>query len=189
MHFIVHPVRSSFAVHVSNNFYWDEIYSPVCEQMNRNLSKTSAMCSQACAFAQSDLSLHCPHEEHLHPWLFNMRAVKILIRLCECAGWSESSLGTHVQRYVFWRCGWNHLGSHLVIVLQEKLLVTDTHSEKPHHLANLGGGRGGGGGGGLESGVAKVCGVRCGEGVYFTSPWHPTDIGLQLDKACYPCSR
>ena len=28
------------------------------------------------------------------------------------------------------------------------------------------------------------------EGVmYLTSPGHPTDIGLQLGKACYPCSR
>ena len=24
--------------------------------------------------------------------------------------------------------------------------------------------------------------------VYLTSPGHPTDIGLQLGKACYPCS-
>ena len=32
--------------------------------------------------------------------------------------------------------------------------------------------------------------VRCGEGVlYLTSPGRPTDIGLQLGKACYPCSR
>ena len=25
--------------------------------------------------------------------------------------------------------------------------------------------------------------------VYLTSPGPPTDIGLQLGKACYPCSR
>ena len=25
--------------------------------------------------------------------------------------------------------------------------------------------------------------------VYLTSPGRPTDIGLQLGKACYPCSR
>ena len=25
--------------------------------------------------------------------------------------------------------------------------------------------------------------------VYFTSPGHPTDIGLQLGKPCCPCSR
>ena len=32
--------------------------------------------------------------------------------------------------------------------------------------------------------------VRWCEGVvYLTSPGHPTDIGLQLGKACYPCSR
>ena len=28
-----------------------------------------------------------------------------LIRLCGCAGWFESSLGAHVRRYVFSRCG------------------------------------------------------------------------------------
>ena len=32
-------------------------------------------------------------------------AMKILMRLCECTHWSESSLGTHVRRYVFWRSG------------------------------------------------------------------------------------
>ena len=32
--------------------------------------------------------------------------------------------------------------------------------------------------------------VRCGEGVvYLTSLGRPTGIGLQLGKACYPCSR
>ena len=32
--------------------------------------------------------------------------------------------------------------------------------------------------------------VRCSKGVvYLTSPGCPTDIGLQLGKACYPCSR
>ena len=36
-------------------------------------------------------------------WLSKMRPVKIPIRLRECAGWSESSLGAFVQRYVFCR--------------------------------------------------------------------------------------
>ena len=31
--------------------------------------------------------------------------VKILIKLRECAGWSESLLGTRVQMYVVWCCG------------------------------------------------------------------------------------
>ena len=32
--------------------------------------------------------------------------------------------------------------------------------------------------------------VRSGNGVvYLTSPGRPTEIGLQLGKACYPCSR
>ena len=85
----------------------------------------SYMCAQqrlksACASAQSDQCLRCPHEEALHPWLSEMRPVKILIRprmsrligifagrtctkvrpvkilvrLRECTSSSESSLGT-----------------------------------------------------------------------------------------------
>ena len=59
------------------------------------------------AHLQSDQSLRCPHEETLYHWLSETRTVKILIRLRECAVWSESSLGAHVQRYVFWHYGSN----------------------------------------------------------------------------------
>ena len=45
------------------------------------------------------------HQETQHHWLSKMRPAKILIRLRECAGWSESSPDAHVQRYVFWRYG------------------------------------------------------------------------------------
>ena len=74
------------------------------------------MCAQrrlrsACASAQSDRSLrcpheetlgpqlpidqslHCPHEETLGPQLPTEWTAKILIRLGICPGWSESSLG------------------------------------------------------------------------------------------------
>ena len=51
----------------------------------------------ACTSAQSDQSLCCLHEETLQPWLTKIRPVTILIRLCEYASWSESSLGAHVQ--------------------------------------------------------------------------------------------
>ena len=51
-------------------------------------------------------------------WIFGkykMRSVKIRIRLRECAGWSESSLGAHVRRYVFCRFGPNtFLSLHLM---------------------------------------------------------------------------
>ena len=33
-----------------------------------------------------DQSLHCLHEETLHVWLSKIHSVKILIRLCKCAG-------------------------------------------------------------------------------------------------------
>ena len=46
--------------------------------------------------AQSDQSFRYPHEGLFHRWLSEMRPVKILIRLHDCAGWSESSLGAHV---------------------------------------------------------------------------------------------
>ena len=55
----------------------------------------------AYASAQSDQNLCCTHEETWHLCLSKMRLVKILIRLRECAVWSESSLGAHIRRYVF----------------------------------------------------------------------------------------
>ena len=48
------------------------------------------------ASAQSDQILCCAHEETLHPRLSKMSPVRILIRLHECAGWSEFLLGSHV---------------------------------------------------------------------------------------------
>ena len=43
------------------------------------------------AHSHSLISLSCPQEETLHQWLSKMQQVKILIRLRESAGWSESS--------------------------------------------------------------------------------------------------
>ena len=54
--------------------------------------------SSACASTQFDQRLRCLYEETLHHWLSKMRPVKILIRLPECAGRSEYSLGAHVRR-------------------------------------------------------------------------------------------
>ena len=48
------------------------------------------------ASVQSDQSLHCPHEETLHPQ--NMSSKYSGQTLC----WSESLLGAHDQTYVFW---------------------------------------------------------------------------------------
>ena len=78
-----------------------------------------------CAFAQSDQSLRCLHEETLHPCPSKMRSVKILIRLCECAGWSESSLGAQVRRYVF-RAMW----------LQKMILIPYANIEGPDQPAH-----------------------------------------------------
>ena len=49
------------------------------------------------------ISLSGLYEETLHPWIFKMHPEKI--HFIDCTGWSESSLGAHVQRYVFWHCG------------------------------------------------------------------------------------
>ena len=46
---------------------------------------------------QISLRIRCPHGETLHPWLSKMRPVKILIRLRDCADWSESSLGARTK--------------------------------------------------------------------------------------------
>ena len=51
-------------------------------------------------FAWSVQKLRCPHEK-MHPILPKMRSGKILIRLREYAGWSESLLGTNV---FVWHC-------------------------------------------------------------------------------------
>ena len=45
----------------------------------------------------------CPHEKILNPRLFKLSPVRILIRLCKCAGWSKHLQGAQVQRYTFWR--------------------------------------------------------------------------------------
>ena len=42
---------------------------------------------------QSDQSLPFRHEETLGPYIPNEHTTKTLIRLCRCAGWSESLLG------------------------------------------------------------------------------------------------
>ena len=60
------------------------------------------MCAQrklklVCISVQFNQSIYCPHEETLHAWLSEMQPVKILIRLLECAGWSESSLGENAR--------------------------------------------------------------------------------------------
>ena len=46
---------------------------------------------------RANYSLHCPHEEPWHTWLSKMSLLKIPIRLCQFASWSESSLGEHVR--------------------------------------------------------------------------------------------
>ena len=69
---------------------WENVPSDMCAQRWPN---------SACASAQSDQRVRCPLEETLHPWLSELRPVKILIRLRSCAVWSESSLGAHVRRY------------------------------------------------------------------------------------------
>ena len=65
------------------------------------------------AHVQPDQSLRCLHDETVHPWQAKMRREKILIRLRECAGWSESSLGGHAPRYIVWR--WGPITFHYVI--------------------------------------------------------------------------
>ena len=69
------------------------------------LKRTYSNCTIIQTVAQSDQSFYCSHGETLHPKLPKMRPVNILIRLRECAGWSVSSLGAHVWRFVIWRWG------------------------------------------------------------------------------------
>ena len=73
----------------------------------------SDMCAQrrlrpACVSSQSDQSLRWAHETTLHTWLSKVHPVKSLIRLRECAVWSESTLGAYFRRYFFW--SWGSIG-------------------------------------------------------------------------------
>ena len=55
---------------------------------------------------RADQSLRCSHAECSRLWLSKMRPVKILIRLCRCAGWSESSLDAHtfcMEVHIMWQ--------------------------------------------------------------------------------------
>ena len=52
-----------------------------------------------CVSAQFDLSLISLPEETLDPWLHKECPSKTLIRLCKCAGWSESSIVAHANLY------------------------------------------------------------------------------------------
>ena len=60
-----------------------------------------------------------PYKETLHPWLSKIRPVKILIRLYNCAGWSEHrySLGAHVQWYVFFVCFFFYVEAHYIMLM------------------------------------------------------------------------
>ena len=73
---------------------WENLHSNMCVQRRHK---------PACAFAQSDRN-HRLREETLSRLVYEICQEKILIRLRECAGWSESSLGAHVRRSVFWQC-------------------------------------------------------------------------------------
>ena len=114
---------------------WENVPSDMCAQRRHK---------SACASAQSDQSPRRPHEETLHPWLSlsKMRPVKILIRLRECAVWSESSLGAYVRRYLIWRCGsllvqvrtmvWLHDWWCPSIQTTEKSIFSHTNGAHPH---------------------------------------------------------
>ena len=56
------------------------------------------------------ISLRCPREECLGPWLPSERTAKTLIRLGGCPGWSESSLGAHS---FCWLC---HVAAHMSLI-------------------------------------------------------------------------
>ena len=59
-----------------------------------------------------------------------MRPVKILIRLRECAGWSDSLLGSHMWRYIFWYCAfmYNPRKGHLCHIRGNKRQKWSAHS-------------------------------------------------------------
>ena len=80
--------------------------------MSRDMTKPTK-CAQrrfrsAWASAQSEQSLRCALSGLLRTQTFFMRTAKTLIRLGECPGWSESSLGA---QSLCWFC---HVAAHIV---------------------------------------------------------------------------
>ena len=59
---------------------------------------------------------------------FFTRTTKTLIRLRECAAWFEFSLGAHVKRYVFSRCGSFYYPS--LFAVNSKFLITEGPVDK-----------------------------------------------------------
>ena len=74
------------------------------QYLSRLVTKpTKWVCAQrrlgsAWAFAQSDQSLRCPHEESLNPYLPTERTAKTLIRLGGCLHWAHSHIVGFVTR-------------------------------------------------------------------------------------------
>ena len=81
--------------------------------ISRGMTKpTKWLCDQrrlisAWASAQSDQSLRCALSAYLRTQGIFMWTAKTLIRLGECPGWSESSLGAYSN---FWFC---HVAAHM----------------------------------------------------------------------------
>ena len=110
-----------FIINVSLWYFTDEVENPCVDRIyicNREPHQDLRWGSVQVRFKPHPPSLAHPSKrtfwyvhslirvlETLHSWLFKMRSVKILIRLRECALWSESSLGVHVRRYVVSRFG------------------------------------------------------------------------------------
>ena len=83
--------------------------------------------NSSCASTQSDQCHRRPHEETSHSGIFKLCSLKILIRLREYAGCSESSLGAHIQRYVVWRCGSSKI--QLTLVISTSLISNTAYLE------------------------------------------------------------
>ena len=76
------------------------------KQMSRNVRKHAFW--YVCT-TKTQISLHidqrlCSPKGETASLAIQNALNKDLIRLCECAGWFESSLATHVRRNIFWRC-------------------------------------------------------------------------------------
>ena len=113
---------------------------------------------------------------------FCLQTAKTLIRLCRWAGWSGSSLSSYTWRHVF---TWPGPYVLMFVLIYEYIplndttvrIITEKNKQKKLDCAVHGTPS--------QNGVVGWC-----EGVvYLMSLGRPTDIGLKLGKACYPCSR
>ena len=115
------------------------IYEPAHDKTNKMTCVPSKDSDQS-GHPLSLISLRCPHEDSLGPWLSLECTVKKLIRLGGCPDWSESSLGGQAILLVLSCCS-SYLKTDWLLVSWTKMEVSSwkgyNRYSPPKYKANL----------------------------------------------------